>query len=283
MKCRFLLAVILSLAAFNGYASTINVFLVGGQSNADGRADSAELPENLRDQQDVLYYANSAGNKLIYLQPWINANREGIFQFGPEMTFGRSMADYYAVKNEKVALIKFAAGGTNLYENWLPDGTAGSTNDGKTYQNFQNAVKKALQAIKETYPNDTIHIRGMIWMQGEGDTDTRQNQATNGKYSLEYSQNLTDFIRDIRLTYGKDVYFVIGELSKNQTGTGPAIYRDNVRRCQEEIAKSDPLTGIINTDTCGLKSDNIHFNAAGQQAMGYAFAKEMQRLLESGR
>jgi len=278
MKKLFILSAILSLASFTGDAGTINVFLVGGQSNADGRADSAELPPNLRAQQDVIYYSNSVGNKLTYLQPSVNANREGAFQFGPEISFGRDMADYYARKDEKVALIKFAAGGTNLYENWRPDKTQDSANDGKTYQTFQAVVKKGLQALRETYPHDSIVIKGMIWMQGEGDTDTRQNQATSGKYSLEYAQNLTNFIHDIRLTYGQNLCFVIAELSQNQTGTGPAIYRDNVRHCQEQVSRAEPLTGIINTDSFGLKSDHIHFDAAGQQAMGYAFAKEMQRL-----
>jgi hypothetical protein len=263
----------------NVNAATIQVFLVGGQSNTDGRADSKELPEKLKWQEDVIFYANSADNRLTCLHPWTGANGQGIFQFGPEITFGRAMADYYAAKGEKVALLKFAAGGTNLYEQWKADGTADAANDGKVYQEFQKSISRGLELLKKTYPNDTIEIRGMIWMQGESDADTKQNQATNGKYSLEYGRNLSALINDLRLLYGKDLRFVIGELSTNQKGTGAEEYLNNVRKGQEQAAKDVPLTGIVNTDGFSLKPDRLHFDAKGQQDLGAGFAKEMQRLL----
>jgi len=263
------------------HAATINVFLVGGQSNTDGRADSAELPDKLKWQSDVIFYANSADNRLTCLHPWSGTNGQGIFQFGPEITFGRSMADYYAAKGEKVALLKFAAGGTNLYEQWKADGTADMTNDGKVYQEFQKNINRGLEMLKKVYPNDTIVIQGMIWMQGESDADNKQNQAANGKYSLEYGQNLTNLINDLRLVYGKDLRFVIGELSVNQKGAGADEYINNVRKGQEQTAKDLPQTGIVNTNDFPLKPDHLHFNAAGQQSLGNAFAQEMQRLLSN--
>jgi lysophospholipase L1-like esterase len=117
-------------------------------------------------------------------------------------------------------------------------------------------------------------------MQGESDTDTKQNQAVNGKYSKEYAQNLTALINDLRLVYGKDLCFVIGKLSDNQKGTSIEEYRNNVRQCQEQVAKEVPLTAIVNTDGFSLKPDRLHFDAKGQQDLGEGFAKEMQGLLK---
>jgi lysophospholipase L1-like esterase len=261
-------------------AATLNVFLAGGQSNTDGRADSRELPEKLKWQEDVIFYANSADNRLTCLHPWTGANGQGVYQFGPEITFGRSMADYYAAKGEKVALLKFAAGGTNLYEQWKADGTADAANDGRFYQEFQKNISRGLEMLKKTYPDDTITIRGMIWMQGESDADNKQNQAANGKYSSEYGQNLTALINDLRLLYGTELRFVIGELSTNQKGAGSDEYLNNVRKGQEQVAKEVPLTGIVNTDGFSLKPDRLHFDAKGQQDLGEGFAKEMRRLLQ---
>ncbi|MDR2463615.1 MAG: sialate O-acetylesterase [Verrucomicrobiales bacterium] len=260
-------------------AAVINVFLVGGQSNTDGRADSRELPAELKWQEEVIFFANSADNKLTCLHPWVSPNGQGIFQFGPEITFGRELAEHYLAKGERVAILKHANGGTNLHEQWRADGTASADGDGKIYQAFQVTINRGLEALKKSFPNDTLTVRGMIWMQGESDADTKQNDAEGGKYSLEYGKNLAELIKDARLTFSGDLRFVIGKLSSKQKNTGKEEYRDNVRAGQERTAKEVPMTGIISTDEFSLKPDQLHFDAAGQQAMGRAFAKEMLRLL----
>lgn len=246
-------------------AATINVFLLGGQSNMDGRADATLLTNNFLSQTDVLFYSNSAGNTLTTLKPRTDN------QFGPEITFGRAMADYYSSDpTQQVALVKNAVGGTNLYSQWAADGTSGSANDGSNYKSFQSTVTNALNALRAAHPGEAIVIRGMIWMQGESDA-----VAT---YSVQYQANLANFINDIRLTYGADLPFVIGGLSNYQTSLN-TTYRNDVRAGQEAVADGDPLTGIVNTNGFQLKSDNLHWDAIGQQQLGEAFALEMQKYL----
>lgn len=248
-------------------AETIHVVLVGGQSNANGRADPAGLPANLQSaQSDVLFYSNYSGG-LSTLRP--NGSTS---QFGPEITLGRSMADYYEASGQKVAVLKYAVGGTNLYSQWAAGGTSGTTGDGSVYASFQSTINAGLHALTIANPTATIVIDGMVWMQGESDAA----DATN---SSAYGTNLIAFIRDIRLTYGANLPFVIGELSVNQTGTGLAVYRNNVRSGQASVGSSVVYTSLVNTDSFELKSDNLHFDAIGQQALGNAFASSLRNLM----
>jgi iduronate 2-sulfatase len=280
MTRRWFLALALTVMATDpSLAATINVFLLGGQSNMDGRALVTELPSDLLNQTDVLFYSNNTGGQITTLKPLTS----GATQFGPEIAFGRSMADYYAGTGEQVALIKYAAGGTNLQVNWKADGTSSSAGDGSYYQAFQNTVASGL--AKLVAGGDTVVIRGMIWMQGESDAGDSVNGGSTENYSLLYEQNLTDFINDVRLTLGlEELPFVIGKLGTVQVGTGNVLYRDNVRAAQEAVAVADPFTGIVYTDTFAIKTgDNQHFGSDGindgQLQLGAAFATEMQGLL----
>jgi hypothetical protein len=280
MTRRWFLALALAVrAAAPVSAATINVVLRGGQSTLDGRALVTELPSDLLNQTDVQFYSNNTGGQITTLKPLTN----GATQFGPEIAFGRAMADYYADTGEQVALIKYAAGGTNLQVNWKADGTSGSAGDGSNYRTFQNTVADGL--AKLAAGGDTIVIRGMIWMQGESDAGDNVNGGSTENYSLLYEQNLTDFINDVRLTLGlAELPFVIGKLGTVQVGTGNVLYRDNVRAAQEAVAVADPFTGIVYTDTFAIKTgDNQHFGHDGvndgQLQLGAAFATEMQGLL----
>lgn len=259
---------------------TINVFLIGGQSNADGRATVSSLPSNLQSpQNDVPFYYGISNSKSADIRKseftTLRPGLSNTSQFGPEVTFGRTMADYYAARGESIALIKYANGGTNLAVNWHAGGTATTAGDGAIYQNFQSIVTSGLVALRAANPDATLQIAGMIWMQGESDSNA---------LSAQYQANLTAFINDIRLTYGTDLPFVIGQLSTNQTGTnadagGTSENRNTVRAAQAAVASALPHAALVTTGTFGLNADNLHFSAARQQALGSAFATQMQTLV----
>jgi lysophospholipase L1-like esterase len=273
-------AAIAGLFLARAESETINVFLIGGQSNADGRATVSGLPSNLQTpQNDVpFYYGISNSRATAIRKSEFTTLRPGLSntsQFGPEVTFGRSMADYYAAKGGSIALIKYANGGTNLAVDWHAGGTATTTGDGAIYQNFQSIVTSGLAALQAANPEATLQIAGMIWMQGESDSNV---------LSAQYQTNLTAFINDIRLTYGADLPFVIGQLSTNQTGTnadagGTTQNRNTVRAAQAAVASTLPHAALVTSGTFGLNADNLHFSAAGQQALGNAFATQMQSLV----
>jgi hypothetical protein len=237
----------------------IHVFLVGGQSNADGRASPSGLPTRPVDlrqpQEDVDFYENGAGG-LTTLRPFS--------QFGPEITLGRRLADNIGDGvTKRIAIIKYATGGTSLAVDWKPGGDNTTAGDGPQYVSFQQVVSNGMAALAVAYPGAVITIDGIVWVQGERDA--------KGGYENQYEANLTDFIADVRATYGAGLSFIVIRLSSGQTNI-PAAELEIVRAAQTAVAASDPRTSLVDTDGFGLLSDNLHFDALGQQAIGSATA-----------
>src|SRR5262249_15289957 len=127
----------LAPAAFGANTNRIiKTFLQAGQSNADGRALTNGLPSNLLlPQTDVFIYYGDTGNFTV-LQPGLSSAAKS---FGPELTFGRSLEDFFALTNHistnnvTVAIIKYSVGGTSLYSDWAAGGTAVTNGDGVRY------------------------------------------------------------------------------------------------------------------------------------------------------
>ncbi|MFN3168052.1 MAG: sialate O-acetylesterase, partial [Phycisphaeraceae bacterium] len=231
------------------HADHIKVFLLAGQSNMDGRAPASGLPTNPVNlqlpQADILFYE---GGNLRTLRP------DSGTDFGPEITFGRSIADEMA--GDAFGLIKYGVGGTDLHNDWDPA-------TGGTYNTFRNIVTNGLNALAGA--GHTYEIVGMLWTQGERDAKTNRTTA-------QYEFDLNEFIADIRTNYGADLPFLLSRLSSGQTNINPTQL-SSIRTAQQNVADNDPLAFMIDTDGFGIKGDNLHFNAAGQIALGEAFAQ----------
>lgn len=229
-------------------AATVKVVLLGGQSNMDGRADDAGLPAELQSPQDDVRFYHRGISTLTTLRPGSGTD------FGPEVTFGRTVAD--GLPADSFALIKHALGGTSLADDWDPD-------TGGTYSNFRNTVAEGLSALTDA--GHTYEIVGMLWTQGERD-------AKIGRTTAEYQADLVEFAADIRTRYGQNLPFFASRLSSGQTSISPAQLAE-IRAGQENFAASDPHAWMIDTDGMGMKGDNLHFDAAGQIALGEAFGQ----------
>lgn len=249
----FALVVVLLLSA-PGRAAVYDVYLLGGQSNMDGRGSTSSLatsPVNLKQpQSDVAFYYLQSG-PLTTLRPLTNSGTN----FGPEITFGRSMADAYP--SRQIALIKYSRGGTSLGTDWKP-GT------GADYSAFKTTVTNGLAALSAN--GHTYRVSGMLWLQGESDTGTN---ATN------YAANLTSFIADMRSSYGSTLPFVIGGIG--YAGSNYSV----VSAAQQQVAATVPNVAYFsNYDLLGPSHNELHFDAAGQQLIGQRFATAMQSVPE---
>ncbi|MEC4724059.1 hypothetical protein HWQ46_00650 [Shewanella sp. D64] len=259
-------------------ARTINVYLQGGQSNSDGRAVSG----NLNSPYDV-----KQANYMIILRterlstPVVTTVRPSLSesgQSGPELSFSSNIAEKYAGNlvhpdeeiGDSIVILKYANGGTNLHTNWKANGTTSTTGDGRDYLRFQQTVAWGLDYLAETYPNSDINVAGMYWMQGESD-------AFAGQSSGQYQSNLTTLIQDVRANYGKNLPFAVGLLSTQQIAIG-TTERNNIVLAQQNVADNLFGVGTVNTDTFGIKGDNLHFNATGQISLGSAFADSLDNL-----
>ena len=255
------------------------VYLIGGQSNANGRGDAARLPAPLDSPQtDVRFYwhrtqktknvGHLAEDQWINLAPGSGHGQTNPVypkEFGPEISFGRACAD--AHPKSKIAIIKYSHGGSNLQKQWAEGGPI--------YKTFVSTTRAALAALSDA--GDTYELRGMLWQQGESDTEDDKG------WPAAYQANLTSLIKRLRadLFGGKPLPFIIGGLSDSQNpdvkvpGTG----WHTVRQAQEKVAKTLAKVGFVNTDGYSTREgEAIHFNHEGQIALGKAYATEMIRL-----
>lgn len=281
------LLVILAVAVLGGCAHSgrkgeLLVYLLAGQSNGDGRPLSSGLPTtpvNLRMPQDDIpfYYNSHRRNPSVYttLRPGSPGDPAPAGKaFGPEIAFGRTLANWLALHrpSDRIAIIKYAKGGSSLHTDWKAGGTGTPENDGPCYVIFQNTVTAGLAALKAdpALKDLTPRIAGLIWVQGESDTD-----------GTPYAENLTTFISDIRSTYG-DIPVHLSALSVNQIvfshgSPGVIAAFESVRKAQHTVATTLPATYCIETDTpaFSVAPDKVHFDVAGQLALGKALAQSV--------
>ncbi|MCE9560671.1 MAG: sialate O-acetylesterase [Planctomycetes bacterium] len=249
------------------------VFLVAGQSNCDGRGQAADLTGPLakwaKPQDDVrITYSCSklrgpilSSDSFQPLQPgWSVApgkNRPTKLPsgtFGPEVSFGRSMAD--RLKDKKVALIKYTEGGTSLAKDWNPE-----VKD-RLYPAFLDYTKKSLKELKDK--GHTYTVRGMIWHQGESDASLTAE---------EYEKMLTAFIARVRTDLElPDLPFGIGEVYDNGK-------RDTIRTAQKATAEKVKGVFFVSADKLKTSDMGTHFDAASQIELGERFAAGMAKVI----
>ncbi|MGJ8656137.1 MAG: sialate O-acetylesterase [Akkermansiaceae bacterium] len=245
-----------------------DIYLIGGQSNAEGRAVNSNLPTALQGiQADVMLFNDVDGNWAA-LQPGTGGNTAtggNSSQFGPEVTLGRTLADANPTRN--IAIVKYGAGGTNLHTQWDPDDTGA---DNK-YDNFVTTVNNAIASLPTGV---TYSIKGMVWMQGENDAPATGGNGVSPN-ALAYEANLTNFISSVRDEFGvPEMPFVIGQLGHLKDVPVANTNWTIVQSGQARVAALDPhVTMVINT---GLPlKDLVHYNAEGQQTLGQNFANAL--------
>ena len=270
----------------------IRVVIVAGQSNADGRAAGSGLPTtpvNLQAAQANIpfyYYTNGSAvngdgtyGTLTTLRPGATETPAG--GFGPEITLGSTLAPIIEQQPDtRLAIVKYAKGGSSLAVDWIPGGNGTTSGDGAHYQRLQAVVTAGLTRLRLAFPTATVQIAGMIWVQGE--TDLANGAATANAYGAR----LTQFIADVRQTFSPSLPFFFSRISSRQTVYSTPSDPDYpnyliLRAQQEQVAATVPNAYLIDLDspTITMNADNLHFSAAGQQVIGSAFATRMAEII----
>lgn len=189
------------------------VFLLAGQSNMDGRGDASKLSEaeikllaNASQKIHFIYKGTvGEGNAIRYngpldfTNPWNFVKQKFRVEkcFGPELFFGVEL-----VKNHPehdYLFIKRSQGGTSLYGAWNPNWSVGKArffneqDKPKLYKDFIDLVDAELAKLQP----DSYEIIGMLWVQGETDSNT-----SNGPTATDtYQENLENLINSVRGHY----------------------------------------------------------------------------------
>ena len=112
----------LSLASFllpaalaHAAGTEVDVFLLGGQSNAAGAGAVSELADpSVLNNEGVMLYHSPNMNSGQPARQWttLRPASNSIGRFGPEIGFGNRMLELYP--DRQIAIIKHAVGGTDL-------------------------------------------------------------------------------------------------------------------------------------------------------------------------
>lgn len=251
----------------------VRVFLVAGQSNAEGAdthaAEVDDFPPFVgagAPQPDVLYwYENGPTSSAFTSAGWIPLQPELQRKIlGPELTFARKVE---SAGRGPIAIVKSSCGGTSLAVDWDPGNPLGK----RMYERTLALLRTALADL--TSKNVAWRLEGVLWQQGE-------NDMLNATWVQEYGWRLTALIDRLRTDIGvPDLPWFVGETSFK--GIWGIDYRDHMQilRSQQLTAiAADPLAHFVPTSHLAFKVDkgcpcpHYHFGTEGQLQLGEAYA-----------
>lgn len=187
---------------------------------------------------------------------------------GPALMFGTIMGEKL---DEQILLIKTAWGGRSLAMDFRPPSSGkpdfelpkklkeriekGEFKIGHNYELMLKQVKDLLGNLKEHFPDykgQGYEIAGFVWFQG-------WNDMINQQYTAEYTDNMANFIRDLRKDLkAPKMPVVIGVLGVG----GEERANDNVRKfrkAQAAVASMKEFQGnVAAVETAKYWDDKAH-------------------------
>lgn len=252
----------------------VDVYLIGGQSNATGQGYLKNLPEGFQLEKQVLIFHSgghlNSGAESLKWHPLRQAS-ESPDRFGPEIGFGRRIQARFP--DRRIAIIKHAWSGTDLHSAWEPN------RPGRQYLTFMDTVKAGLSGLKQQ--GYTPVIRGMLWQQGESDAKTIETARA-------YGENLAHLITKIRESIQTpEMLFAYGHVlpaaDYSNKNSPVAVLRQQQRQVSETSCHIFSTRGalLVKTDGLSLRSDDrdtphpndvVHFGTMGTLELGQRFA-----------
>ena len=286
--------VLLPIFAFS-QNNVIRLFFLGGQSNMEGYGYTKDLPTSLQSFQNVwIFNGNPVGDneengglgKWDVLKPGngVGFKSDGKTntlsnRFGIELSFVKKLQALYP--NEKIALIKYAKGGSSIdsvaaqnFGCWEPDfeGTTGINQ----YDHFLTTLKSALRTtdIDGDGNADQLIPSGILWMQGESD-------AVFEKTAARYYSNLKRLMDLIRASLRvDDLPVVIGKISDSWDNELGKVWThgEMVQYAQEQFVRKDKHAAIVRSTRYYKYSDRWHYDSAGYIDFGEKMAEAVYSL-----
>ena len=272
------------------------VFLYAGQSNADGREYTTNLPDYMKNNGNLpsspyshLKWASICGN------PSKTTFEMRVFNSGERYAFcdvtnywidQASSQDFYA--------IKCAYGGTAIAPGvtaeklpiWYADAEWMTTHNAYSGQDItqaqyanNNSLTKNLTEGFASLVDGTLaaldngyDVKAIMWHQGESDRNAAGSYYTNFKTMIAYMRQAiyakTGDPSDLTLP------FIFGTVCRRSTQ-----YNATVEAAQKQVAAEDDNVYYIDMKNATLLSDNLHFD---KQATEYLGKKMYNLLVELG-
>ncbi len=268
MKNLLFLAFSSLTAITSAQTSNVEVFLLAGQSNADGSNSyyqnnaqaskggglTAANAHYANDYTGIKYayahvnpFSSTPPNRYLTSNGFQNLKPATWGMMGPEISLGRNLD---ALHQDDVALLKYTSPGTSLKTEWGPD-------DNKLYQDMVSFYSGHLATLASQYTTVTIHT--FFWHQGESDS--------GNTYVADYNAMFDQLKIDLNTASLTSVMGLISEDFLNGTPGSPQSNIANVNSAINQLAlRSDIVTtGSLNDIPL---HDQIHFDANGQLTHG---------------
>lgn len=258
----FLFTALLTLAGV-AQAKPIKVYILCGQSNMEGHAQTRTFPAIAKDPDTRYLYdkiVDADGEPRVHDDIWIeyaygnfsgdpvgqrsgkltagygSQHHVGTGKIGPELTFGITMQAHH---DEPILLIKAAWGGKSLMVDFRPP-SAGELVDHKHADKAGRYYDLMIEHVREVLaktPGD-YELAGFVWFQGFNDmvgnypkVDPSKGRRSIKDYS-EYSRLLACFVRDVRDDLNApELPFVVGVL-----GVGGKDVSENAEAFRQGMA-----------------------------------------------
>ena len=244
-----------------GGLTNVDLWLVAGQSNTDGRVPIAEPPTwlgvdnkvpNTKMFNDItntfddwMYGVNGGGDNNVDLR-WAYDST--------------AIKSYANLKSKRQYVVKNTRGGTSIGLNpivgsgcWNVD--FNSITNRKLLQELEDKYKTAVLVLNNLGYNPIV--KGLLWHQGESDSSTVENQNS-------YYQNFKDVIYYVRNTIvgNTELPIVFGSISH-----ASAQYSSVVETAQFQIASEDDNAYIVDMQN-GTLLDPYHFDDISSEFLG---------------
>ncbi|AMV31392.1 hypothetical protein VN12_04690 [Pirellula sp. SH-Sr6A] len=268
---------------------TVDVFLLGGQSNMQGVGKVKELPADVPKEIPFTFFWNNGRFEPLILGKTKTSAR--ITDFGPGVGFALTMA----TANRPVYLVKYYASGMPLHQGWdgnrwvgeepapgrrtfYPGENDEDPNTGTLYIEMRAMFHKAISHLVQEglAPN----VRGFLWMQGEQDSKHRTS-------ATEYASSLKRLRKRLAedLAVSQDLPLVFGQVLPHEPPLDRFTHRREIRAsmsaCASDSGEPESMknTAMVPTDGFSLEADTVHYDAQGQLRLGTEFAQAMRGIL----
>lgn len=254
----------------NDSAPTLRVFIFAGQSNMVGSDSKAKDIQRFapfrgldEPQPDVRFHYCIGREEKNESEGWVDlAPVRGVV--GPELSFARAVGQH---TDGPIAIIKVAAGGTTLGEDWNPNEPGG-------FKLYPLALRRVREALAELDSKRVKYvIEGFAWHQGE-------NDMFNAEFKAAYAKNLANFMaswrRDLEVP---ELHFYVGELcTKTVWGMDNRTNMYAIDGAQREVTDADPNATYVPTSHVGVEIGgqtglHYHYGTLGQLQHGESHAK----------
>ena len=200
---KFFISFCLLASSFIASASNIDLFVLAGQSNAQGYTSFAkDYPvDPTIDNKIRLFWYNDwafpiSSSEWISMQPQPR-NTSGDSIWGPEVTFSRKLKQ----KGYHPAVFKYAVPGSSIAKNWKTPG------EGGLYDNLKRQLDASIKLLEGQ--GHRVSICGFIWIQGEydsynaSDANSYKNRLisiiNNYIIFMHYNFPIIDFISNVTI------------------------------------------------------------------------------------